>query len=244
MIFGRRRRRCCRRQRTSGRLLDHVVFPVFLGHLEFGHRPAPHRLLRPGGCCSGRPRSADASRTGGLPSCKQLVGAGLRQPVGDLRQGLRATAARIPARYCWRLSYCVQRQVSPSSRRQATRVKATSPVSSYSSLFRQHLPQPSHSASHSVGRHLCQRDGFPEAGAQGHGGAVPRIVAGAGAVGVHLGDEGGQAVELQLGAQVIDKGDRQVLAVKIALEIEEGRFQGWAWFTPNIGRTPRLAAPM
>jgi hypothetical protein len=67
--------------------------------------------------------------------------------------------------------------------------------------------------------------------------------AGLGAIGIHLGDQRIQPVEFQLRPQEIDKGDGQVLTVKVALEIEKEGFQVGR-FSPNIGRTPRLAAPI
>ena len=134
------------------------------------------------------------------------------------------------------MAYCPQRQVVSSKRRQATRVSATSPVSSSSSLLRQHLPQPSQSASHSfcVMRSsgvVSQKRGrrpLRSIGSSGGDRSCRRQYAGAGAIGVHLRDEGVDAVEGFLGAEIIHQPHRQVRAVEIAGESRRGRFRGWA----------------
>ncbi len=130
----------------------------------------------------------------------------------------------------WRIGYCAQRQVVSSNRRQATRVSATSPVSSSSSLFRQHLPQPSQSASHSSRRHL--RSGFlsqnrgrgPCAGSDRVMGVARISRARAQSASIWR-DQRVEAVECLLAAQVFDQGDREVRAVEIALEVEQVGFE-------------------
>ncbi len=134
----------------SGRLLDHVVFPVFFGDLEFRHGPAANRH-------PGVVHGLGVARDQRMPRVKlfalRTAGDRRRFPASSRRfwRCWPASGRRSQARTVCGYRTAPQRQLSSSSRRQATRVYATSCVSESSSLFRQHLPQPSHSASHSLG---------------------------------------------------------------------------------------------
>lgn len=116
------------------------------------------------------------------------------------------------------------------------RVKSTSPVSSYSSLFRQHLPQPSQSASHSAGVIWSSGTVFQN---------WSRIESRSclHAIGGHLVDQGGQSVECQLGPQEIDKRHRQRLSVKITVEIQQIGFKVGR-IDPEHRAHPSDAAPL
>lgn len=97
----------------------------------------------------GSPVTKDASLARGLALLQQLVGAGGGQPIADLFQGLGVQPDTFrhkfePPRVIRALAGFIVQQPTGD-----TGGILTSPVSSYSILFRQHLPQPSQSASHS-----------------------------------------------------------------------------------------------